>query len=60
MIELKPCPFCGSHGDNIYLDEFWERYDKPYFVTCLGCGTNGPYADKKEKAIELWNRRAEE
>lgn len=60
MTELEPCPFCGSHGNDIYVDEFWERYDKPYFVTCHGCGANGPYADKKEKAIESWNRRVKE
>lgn len=55
---LKPCPFCGS--DNIFVDEFWERYDEPYFVTCNGCGANGPYTRKKEEAIELWNRRVNE
>lgn len=61
MNEPMPCPFCGSHGDNIYVNVFWEDHDDPYFVTkCRGCGANGPYADKKEKAIELWNRGVKE
>ena len=58
--ELRPCPFCGSQGDDIYVDEFWERYEEPYFVTCNKCGANGPYTDKKERAIELWNRRVKD
>lgn len=57
---LKPCPFCGSHGDDICVDEFWERCAEPYFVTCYRCGANGPYTNKKEKAIELWNKRVNE
>ena len=57
MTELEPCPFCGSHGDNIYVDEFWERYEEPYFVKCNRCRACGPYAGTKEKAIENWNRR---
>lgn len=57
---LKPCPFCKAHGSDVYVDEFWERYDEPYFVTCHGCGACGPYADTKEKAIENWNRRVGE
>ena len=57
---LKPCPFCGSR-DNIHVNVFWEDHDDPYFVTkCHGCGASGPYADKKEKVIENWNRRVKE
>lgn len=58
--ELKPCPFCNAHGKDVYVDEFWERYDEPYFVTCHGCGARGPCANTKEKAIENWNRRVKE
>lgn len=58
MTELKPCPFCG--GTNVVVDEFWERYDEPYFIACNECGASGPYTHKKEEAIELWNRRVNE
>ena len=54
---MDSCPFCNAHGDDVSLDEFWERYEEPYFVICNKCGACGPYADTKEKAIENWNRR---
>jgi Lar family restriction alleviation protein len=57
---IKPCPFCGSYGNDIYVDEFLERYGQPYFVACNTCGACGPYTDRKEKAIELWNKRVKE
>lgn len=57
---IDACPFCNAHGDDVYLDEFWERYEEPYFVTCNKCGACGPYADTKKKAIENWNMRVEE
>ena len=60
MTELKSCPFCNAHGNDVYVDEFWERYNNPYFVLCDKCGACGPYADTKEKAIENWNRRVKE
>lgn len=55
---IRPCPFCGC--TNVIVDEFWERYDKPYFVACDGCGASGPYTRKKEEAIDLWNKRVNE
>lgn len=57
---LKSCPFCNAHDNDVYVDEFWERYNNPYFVSCDKCGACGPYADTKEKAIENWNRRVKE
>lgn len=50
MIELKPCPFCGSK--NI------EIFDK-YHPECKDCGcTQNKIIGKK--ALDTWNSRAEE
>ena len=52
MIELKPCPFCGSDELDI-----WQNDAGNYFVVCIGCGANGRDERKEEKAVEVWNRR---
>lgn len=53
--ELKPCPFCGKKAR-------LQRIGKSYYVTCDGSyckikPTTWAYS-VKEKAIEEWNRRA--
>lgn len=53
---LKPCPFCGGHGE---LGEVYED-NKPtgrWFVKCYTCGGSiGVYGDPHETAAR-WNRR---
>lgn len=56
--KLKPCPFCGSkRAVTIVDDETEERFG----VKCFDCG-GCIYPEKMtlEKAIEAWNRRAED
>jgi len=49
MIDLKPCPFCGSEDVNQHDD-----YD---VVECQKCGTEGPFGDD---FFEKWNTRYNE
>ena len=64
MAELKPCPFCGGEADFLTANNGAEVW-----VICTDCGAqtakewtnlvvfgNGG----KGRAIEAWNRRAEE
>ena len=62
MIELKPCPFCGSEKvqyGNTYL--VWNSW----YIRCCSCGcrTDALYESAdysvKEKLAEAWNERAE-
>lgn len=61
MINLKPCPFCGS--TNVTLA---KGSDRSWAVECHGYAchafvTNGKWmCERKEDAIALWNRRPEE
>lgn len=56
MSELKPCPFCGSekvkaqHGVGMVM------------ILCYKCGATVSFYEKerKEQAIEAWNRRCSE
>lgn len=57
--KLKPCPFCGSI--KIYYSKP-TAYGTParWFsgVSCTECGAE--VTGRDDKAIEAWNRRAEE
>ena len=48
MVELKPCPFCGSVGIAVVGS----------FVRCGCCGAVGPYGYTEVEAVERWNMRA--
>lgn len=52
MAELKPCPFCG--GTKLEIVCFADLN----YVTCNTCGVDGPDADNKQEATEVWNERA--
>lgn len=50
-VKLNPCPFCGSQA------RIRKINDKHYAVTCIvNCA--GTRVTTKEKAIEIWNKRA--
>ena len=51
MEKLKPCPFCGSK--NIRLCGITYHW-----VQCEKCLSSTAISYTKEKAIENWNRRA--
>ena len=62
MSELKPCPFCGGKAE-LYESEAYnlktETKEKNirWFVMCEQC-TALTCGALKKKAIEAWNRRA--
>ena len=51
MIELKPCPFCGS--TRIYDAGLWH-----HVIKCLDCGTRSAPFSNWDEAVERWNTRA--
>ena len=51
--KLKPCPFCGWTATvRSYGAEAW-------YVICDGCNVRKGLYPSREKAIYLWNKRAE-
>lgn len=50
MIDLKPCPFCGS--DRVFL---CEREDI-YKMVCLNCLATGPEYRNISGCIRKWNK----
>ncbi len=60
--KLKPCPFCGGEADFIQ-----DNVLGIYAVWCKECKCKTPYQFdfgaglevSKRKAVEVWNRRAE-
>ena len=61
MIELKPCPFCGSDRVIFVPDKGdYLPSDAPVFISCRSCGfTSGLFASEI-LARNLWNHRAGE
>lgn len=59
MAELKPCPFCGS--ENVFVGErpIGNYENIFYFVKCDDCYCQTSSFRKADKAIEAWNRRAD-
>lgn len=49
--KLKPCPFCGSQAQIIKINAEY------YVITCTKNCVETEISTK-EKAIEIWNRRA--
>ena len=62
MNELKPCPFCGGEAE---IFEDYEIITKYVTVRCSKCFakiqnvTASIYFCAEDKAIEMWNTRAE-
>ena len=52
MIELKPCPFCGSTDVRVIGDWFKK------WVQCQDCCAHSGLKDDKEEAAKAWSRRA--
>ena len=61
MTELKPCPFCG--GNNIEMRVFglplpdFEDEGAVTGVRCNDCDYVISFHRRKQKTIELWNKR---
>ena len=56
---LNPCPFCGSTSPNVGIRDRGEYYVLRYYVTCQGCGGEGPSETTEADAIAEWNRCAQ-
>jgi Lar family restriction alleviation protein len=64
MTEIARCPFCGSRTVDPMTN--YMVYEGQIGVHCGECGAWGPMVnvdykhitDCRQKAIELWNRRA--
>lgn len=52
---LKSCPFCGGKDLSIYSKGI---NDRNYAVCCNTCDARGGRKRDKERAVEEWNRRA--
>ncbi len=48
MTEINDCPFCRQPDAEV--EEF-----KPFYVTCVWCGAQGPFDKDQEVAIKGWN-----
>ena len=59
MNEIMPCPFCGSDAE---IKTWWGGFAERRYITTVACtrcrGNSGKWK-QKPKAIEAWNKRAE-
>ena len=54
MIEILPCPFCGSK--DIEIQPVFD--DKGHCVHCFDCDSWGPVSDTIDNTIAAWNHRS--
>lgn len=54
VLNLMPCPFCGSSELVIIRGDSAERC---YGIRCRNCYTLSPMQKTQEAAVENWNRR---
>ena len=59
VLELLPCPFCGSDDIHHIIDEEDDEYE---FIICNGCGAGVSRVDSRPERgpIEVWNMRSKE
>jgi Lar family restriction alleviation protein len=61
MPELKPCPFCGSHGEEVAVcveDRDAPKGCEGWFVRCYVCYVETVRDQSREDAVATWNRRS--
>lgn len=60
MLELKPCPFCGSKARFVVSGSVRSR-SHSVEIECtniLSCGAKQYFFDTEQEAADAWNRRA--
>jgi Lar family restriction alleviation protein len=60
MTDLKPCPFCGSEGEEVALHgpEVGADSYRGWNVQCYGCNVETAHEDDRAQAVTAWNTRA--
>jgi Lar family restriction alleviation protein len=58
MLQLKPCPFCGSVKVENWASRPPKATEDVHCVFCHACSCEGPEAKTEEEAARLWNMRA--
>jgi hypothetical protein len=60
-MDVKICPFCGGIGSMAKVDRYPDcdiQEDKwAYYVRCVSCACEGPWAKSETSATKLWNTR---
>ena len=55
---MKNCPFCGNCGNRDVQILGYRRFGRDlYCAHCNGCKAEGPTAETRSLAEELWNER---
>jgi len=57
--KLKSCPFCGSNDVELRDDDTGIVWEHAFQVMCWECGVRTLYTQTQEKAVKMWNRRAD-
>lgn len=54
VVELKPCPFCGSTDTEVVSSTLMAGR---HAVFCSSCKAHGPIVKSKRYAVPAWNKR---
>jgi hypothetical protein len=56
---IKPCPFDGGHAEMQEIVHAFFNEDR-YWVVCMTCACEGPWATTRSGALRGWNMRVHE
>lgn len=56
--EPLPCPFYNGRAEVQESNPFDAEEEPAFMVFCQECGTEQPWRDTREDALEFWNRRS--
>lgn len=54
---LPACPFCGGMGD--LRDTHHGGEERAYYIVCISCACQGPWAKTPGNAVRFWCMRTE-
>lgn len=58
---MKPCPFCGSGGKKLKIEEVTTETGEVFrAVCCQSCQAIGPYTSVDTEAKRLWDARTQQ
>jgi hypothetical protein len=55
-MKILPCPFCSGDKIELLTDGYTESSADNFWVSCIKCGSWGPWRPTERQATNVWNK----